>query len=218
MQRYNIAKEGVSFVIPLIILYILFFAFWKLYLSLIALVFLLFVCYFFRQPERHVLYQGRSIISPAQGKVVRIDKRVEEEFLNEERLCVSIFLSVFDVHVNYAPCDGTVEKVLYKGGKFINAMNDKASLENEHASILIDTEKGKIVVRQIAGLIARRVVCHAKEGDKLKKGQKYGIIKFGSRVDIFLPTNFDIKAEIGEKVIAGLTEIAMMPAGDSLKK
>ena len=121
---------------------------------------------------------------------------------------ISIFLSVFDVHVNYIPYDCVVEKVSYKKGKFLNAMNHKSSELNERASILITTNKGPMVVKQIAGLIARRIVCDAKSGANLKKGSRYGIIRFGSRVDIFLPVDFQIKVEVGDKVLAGLTEIA----------
>ena len=179
--------------------------------SLIILVLLLFTAYFFREPERSIVFQSHGVISPGQGKVVRIERRLEDEFLNKEMLCVSIFLSVFDVHVTYAPFDGKVEKATYRKGRFVNAMKQESSEENERASIFLSTEKGPIVVRQIAGLIARRIVCHAKSGAKLKKGSRYGIIKFGSRVDIFLPSDFQIKVEIGDKVIAGETEIAHAP-------
>ena len=123
--------------------------------------------------------------------------------------CISIFLSVFDVHVNYIPFDGIIEGVIYKKGKFHNAMMDKSSLENEHASILIATEREKIVVRQIAGLIARRVVCNVKKGDKVRKGSRYGIIRFGSRIDIFLPMSYQIKVALGDTVLAGATELAV---------
>ncbi|MCK5708848.1 MAG: phosphatidylserine decarboxylase family protein [Candidatus Aureabacteria bacterium] len=207
-QRYNIAREGMIFVFSIIICYIIAFSLQLLELSIIILVILLFVSFFFREPERNVAFPGMSIIAPGQGKVVRIDKRVEEEFLKKEMQCISIFLSVFDVHVTYTPFDSTVEDVIYKEGKFHNAMLDKSSLENEHATVLLSTSNGNIVVRQIAGMIARRVVCNAKKGDKLKKGKRYGIIKFGSRIDIFLPLETKIKVKINDIVIAGLTEIA----------
>lgn len=135
--------------------------------------------------------------------------------MKKEMQCISIFLSVFDVHVNYIPFDGIVKGVQYRKGKFHNAMKSKASMENERASIFLSTEKGPFVVRQIAGLIARRIVCHAKKGDMFKKGNRYGIIRFGSRVDIFIPDGFEVKVSIGDKVVAGLTELAVLKQDDT---
>jgi phosphatidylserine decarboxylase len=226
MQRYNLAREGMKPIVILVIIYILSFAlafyfralaYNGLAVSLIVLMVLMFVSYFFREPDRRPVFQKCTVVAPGQGKIVSVEKRMEDEFLHQEMLCVSTFLSVFDVHVNYSPMDGVVEKVLYKKGQFINAMKSEASGQNERMSMLLSTDSGKIVVRQIAGLIARRVVCGCREGDRLKKGQRYGIIKFGSRVDLFLPLGFEIKVHPGDRVTAGLTEVALSSEQTSKK-
>ncbi|MBN1521690.1 MAG: phosphatidylserine decarboxylase family protein [Candidatus Aureabacteria bacterium] len=213
MKRYNIAREGMGFVLALIAFYILSFHMNWLQPSLAVLVILLFVSYFFRDPEIRISFKNESVISPGEGRVVRIDTREEDEFLRKKMTCISVFLSIFDVHVNYIPYDAVVEDLSYRKGKFINAMKDESSHANERMSLLLSTEKGKIVVRQIAGLIARRVVCHAKKGARLKKGERYGIIKFGSRVDVFLPESFKVTVKVGDSVLAGITEIAQAPEG-----
>ncbi len=208
MQKFNIAKEGYVYVGFFLVLYLISFLLGIVYLSLVALLFMSYMAYFFREPELGLKYNINSIISPAQGKVVRIDNDVKNNIIGKKMSCISIFLSIFDVHVNYVPYDGIVKEVIYKKGLFLNAMNDESSEVNENLSMVLETEKGPIVIKQIAGLIARRVICYAKKGDRLKKGNKYGIIKFGSRVDLYIPQNTKIKVSIGDKVLAGITEIA----------
>ena len=170
----------------------------------------LFSFWFFRDPERYPDLEeenDRAIIAPADGKVIKVDKYLDEEYRMEESQIVSIFMSIFDVHVNRYPVKGKVEYVNYKKGKFMAAWNDKASEYNEQAVIGINANGNKVTVKQIAGLIATRIVCYADEGDEVEQAQKLGLIKFGSRVDIILPDETDIKVKVGDRVKAGETVI-----------
>lgn len=150
------------------------------------------------------------MISPADGKIVVVKDVYESTFLKQDVKQVSIFLSVFNVHVNRSPIEGTVEIVKYNQGKFHVASVDKASLENEQTAMVVANKKQRILVKQIAGLIARRIICYAKPGDTLKAGERYGLIRFGSRVDIFLPKNADVRVKIGDKVKGALDVIGVL--------
>jgi phosphatidylserine decarboxylase len=202
MKNYGIpiAAEGWPFIIPLSIVTGLLFAFgWK-NTALVSLVLTLFVLFFFRDPDR-TIPEGRGIVvSPADGKVIVIKDIYEPAYLKQEVTQISIFLSVFNVHVNRAPIGGAVEVVKYNPGKFHVASVDKASLDNEQTAMLIASGKDKILVKQIAGLIARRIICYARPGDTVKTGERYGLIRFGSRVDLFLPKTADIKVKLGDRV------------------
>ena len=202
MKNYGIpvASEGWPFIIPLAIVTALLFAFgWKntAYASLVLTVFVLF---FFRDPERLLPKGENLVLSPADGRVIVIKDVYEPDFLKQDVKQVSIFLSVFNVHVNRAPVGGTVEAVKYNPGRFHVASVDKASLENEQTGMVIVHGKHKILVKQIAGLIARRIVCYAKPGDVLASGERYGLIRFGSRVDIFLPKDTELKVKVGDRI------------------
>lgn len=202
MKNYGIpiAAEGWPFIIPLAIVTILLFLFgWK-NVGIVMLVFTVFVVFFFRDPERTVPDGSDLIVSPADGKVIVIKDIYEPTYLKQDVKQISIFLSVFNVHVNRSPISGTVELVQYNPGKFHVASVDKASLDNEQTAMVIAQGKHKILVKQIAGLIARRIVCYAKPGDAIKTGERYGLIRFGSRVDIFLPKNAEIKVALGDRV------------------
>lgn len=183
-------------------------------LALLGFVALFAVTAFFRDPARVTPEQESLIISPADGIIQDISESLPPEELASENLGkmrkISIFLSVFDVHVNRMPCAATVEKNIYYPGKFFNASLDKASKYNERQTLLLNTDGGdqKIVLVQIAGLIARRIVCYAQEGDNYVAGERYGIIKFGSRVDIYLPLDREIKALKGQRMVGGETIIA----------
>ena len=177
----------------------------------LALAFLLlcwFSLHFFRDPER-VTPQGAGLaVSPADGKVVRIEQR-PDPFTDEPRLCVSIFMNVFSVHVNRAPVAGTVEDIRYFPGKFLNAAWDKASTDNERCAYSLRDAGGRAwSMVQIAGLVARRIVCRATVGDSLARGERYGMIRFGSRVDLYLPQGYVAAVRIGEQVFAGQSVIA----------
>jgi phosphatidylserine decarboxylase len=202
MKNYGIpvASEGWPFIVPLAIVTALLFAFgWK-NTGVVALVLTLFVLFFFRDPERSVPGGKGVVVSPADGKVIVIKDIYEPTYLKQDVKQISIFLSVFNVHVNRAPVEGTVELVKYNPGKFHVASVDKASLDNEQTAMVIENGKDKVLVKQIAGLIARRIVCYAKAGDTLKRGERYGLIRFGSRTDIFLPKDTEIKVKLGDRV------------------
>ncbi len=202
MKNYGIpvASEGWPFIIPLAIVTVLLFALgWKS-TATVSLVLTLFVLFFFRDPERTVPGGKGMVVSPADGKVIVIKDIYEPAYLKQEVKQISIFLSVFNVHVNRAPIGGTIEVVKYNPGKFHVASVDKASLDNEQTSMVIAAGKDKILVKQIAGLIARRIVCYATPGDTIKTGERYGLIRFGSRVDIFLPKTAEIRVRLGDRV------------------
>ena len=201
-MRIPIASDGYRFIIPLIIITVVLALVSLHWLAGISGLLLVFVVQFFRDPERTIPNEDRVIVSPADGKVVEI---VEEQdaLLDEPFMRISIFLDIFSVHVQRTPVAGTIEKVKYNRGKFLNAASHKASLDNEQNAIIIHTGKEIVLVKQIAGLIARRIVCWAKAGDNYQIGERFGLIRFGSRVDIFLPLNSEIKVSLGDHVRGG---------------
>jgi len=202
MKNYGIpvASEGWPFIIPLAIVTALLFAFgWK-NTAYVSLVLTLFVLFFFRDPERTVPAGKDVVVSPADGRVIVIKDIYEPDYLKQDVKQVSIFLSVFNVHVNRAPCGGSVEVVKYNPGKFHVASVDKASLDNEQTAMVIANGGRKILVKQIAGLIARRIVCYAKPGDTITRGERYGLIRFGSRVDLFLPKDIELRVKVGDRI------------------
>jgi phosphatidylserine decarboxylase len=166
--------------------------------------------YFFRDPERIAPEGDNIFVSPADGKVIFIKNVREDQHLKSDAIEVSIFMSPLNVHVNRAPCDGVVESVVHTSGKFLSAFKHEASLQNENIAMLLNTKHGKVLVRQVAGFVARRAVCRVKPGDALEKGQRYGIIKFSSRLDVYLPKDADIKVKLGDKVKAGETIIGII--------
>ncbi len=168
----------------------------------------LFMCYFFRDPERDVPSQEDVFVSPADGKVFLVRDVREEKYLNAEMKQVSIFMSPLDVHVNRVPCDCTVKKVRHNKGRFAAAYREDSSITNENIEVVLGTAYGDILLRQVAGFVARRAVCRKKEGDRLSRGERYGMIKFSSRLDIYLPQNATIAVHVGDKVKAGETVVA----------
>ena len=185
---------------------------WPLWLlAFVFTVLAIWVAYFFRDPERSGERGDRIVIAPADGKVV-LDTIVEEPaFMGGRSRRISIFMNVFNVHVNRYPVSGTVRYLHYNPGKFLNAAAEKSSLENEQMSVGIETPEGRVLVRQIAGLIARRIVTYSKEGEQVQQGQRMGLIRFGSRVDVFLPVDATVRVKIGELTTAGTSVIAEMP-------
>ena len=196
MKNYGIpvASEGWIFILPLVIVTVLFFILGWRYPGYTVLALTIFVLFFFRDPERVVPQGNNLVVSPADGRVV------EPTYLKQDVKQISIFLSVFNVHVNRAPIGGKVDTVKYNPGKFHVASVDKASLDNEQTAMVITQGGRKVLVKQIAGLIARRIICYAKPGDSLAQGERYGLIRFGSRVDIFLPKDAEIKVKVGDRV------------------
>ena len=165
-----------------------------------------FVTAFFRDPSRVTPEDESAIICPADGKVLFVEETFDDRFLKQQVIKISIFMNVFNVHVNRIPFSGTVEKTLFKPGKFYSADKDKATLHNENCAVTISTPTGrKYTVVQIAGLIARRIVCWAEKGDMVQSGQRYGLIRFGSRVDLYLPVETTVSVKKGDKVKAGET-------------
>lgn len=212
MKNYGIpvASEGWPFILPLAALTVLLFVFGLKNTATVSLVLTLFVLFFFRDPERTIPEGKNIVVSPADGKVLVIKDIFEPTYLKQDVKQISIFLSVFNVHVNRSPYGGTVEVVQYNPGKFHVASVDKASLDNEQTAMVISEGKDKILVKQIAGLIARRIVCYGKPGDRLNSGERYGLIRFGSRVDIFLPKDAELKVKLGDRVKGGRDVIGVL--------
>jgi len=175
-------------------------------MNIIGLAGFIFTAFFFRDPKRKITDDARAIVSPADGKIISIDCISDPAIGDAQR--ISIFMSPLDVHVNRCPTDGTAIEIERAMGKFKRAFLDEASQENERVEMLLDTPHGTVRVRQIAGIIARRIVCRAKIGDKLQKGQRYGIIHFGSRVELILPKNAEIVAQRGQRALGGETILA----------
>jgi phosphatidylserine decarboxylase len=214
----NFAREGLLFIAIAAVIAIGAFGFaisrrsWGLWLAALVLLLLaLWVAYFFRDPERTGERGPSLVVSPADGKLIMITEVDEPSFVQGRAIRLSIFMNVFHVHVNRYPVDGDVKYVHYNKGKFFNAATDKSSLENEQMSVGIDTGRYRVLVRQIAGLIARRIVTYSKVGERVKQGDRMGIIRFGSRVDVFLPTGSTVRAKLGDVTTAGVTVLGELP-------
>lgn len=171
----------------------------------------LFIAFFFRNPERITPADENAVIAPADGVVIYLGPS-REEHLGEEMTKISIFMSVFNVHVNRVPVTGTVLDSFYIKGKFLDVRDERATFENEQAGLVIETAKEmKMVVVQVAGLIARRIVCYASKGDHLVRGRRYGLIRFGSRLDVYLPRETAVRVKMGDKTVAGETILGILP-------
>ena len=196
-KYFGIHREGWKFFIVFIVLTLFSFLF-TTFLSLFFFFLSLFTLWFFRDPERYFDSQDNQVLSAADGKICFIgeDTAPIETGINQKMNKVSIFMNVFNVHVNRSPVSGEIEKIIYKNGKFFNASLDKASEHNERNSIIIKNNDEKIIVVQIAGLIARRILSFISENDIMTKGERIGLIRFGSRVDIYLPLNYQIKVKM----------------------
>ncbi len=214
----NFAREGLLFIGIAAVIAVSAFGFaisrrsWGLWLAAFVLLLLaLWVAYFFRDPER-VGERGPSlIVSPADGKLIMITEVDEPSFIRGRAVRLSIFMNVFNVHVNRYPVSGKIGYVHYNKGKFFNAAAEKSSLENEQMSVGIEAPSYRVLVRQIAGLIARRIVTYSKVGQEVKQGDRMGIIRFGSRVDVFLPPGSTIRAKLGDATTAGVTVLGELP-------
>jgi phosphatidylserine decarboxylase len=174
-----------------------------------------YVLYFFRDPFRFISTDPLDIVSPADGKVISVIEEEERWFSKEKRKRVAIFLSVFDVHVNRSPVDAEVKQIIYEKGKFLDARDPEVDVQNEHQTWLLTGPRGAVVVRQIAGLIARRIVRWKEEGDAITKGQRIGMIRFGSRTDLYLPVDCKVLVEPGQRVKGGSTVLARWPENPS---
>ncbi len=201
-----IAREGYPFIALFGFVTLVFALLDWTFVTLILLFLTLFTAYFFRDPVRVVPDEEGVLVAPADGKVIFVGEVDEERFFNARVTKVSIFMSVFDVHINRAPCAGKVVDMFYNKGEFVNASYDKASASNEQSGILLETKAGPtILFVQIAGLIARRIITYPVIGDALERGARYGLIRFGSRVDLYLPGRIDVSITLGERTVAGET-------------
>ena len=206
----KIHAEGYKFLVIAGIITIVFYIFSN-FLGLIGLVFTIWVYYFFRDPERVIIDDDNYLVSPADGEVIKVeevDGPKELGLENKKFKKISVFMNVFDCHVNRTPCAGRIEEILYKPGKFVNASLDKASEDNERNYFKIkDPHNNDIIVVQIAGLVARRIVCESNKDQELKQGDRIGMIRFGSRADIYYE-NYEPLVKVGQKAISGETLLA----------
>ena len=204
-----IAREGWPFLAISLVLAVAA-TVWCVTWSIPLWIIFVFVLQFFRDPGREIPQEAGAVLSPADGRVIKVE-RTQDPYGQRDAILVSVFMNVFNVHSNRSPVDGTIQKVQYFPGKFVNADLDKASLENERNAIVLTTNDGQTVTFvQVAGLIARRILCYVKAGDTLTRGQRYGFIRFGSRVDVYLPLTATVKVAIGDKVSATTTILAKL--------
>ena len=205
-----IAREGWPFLLGALVVSILVSAGWGWW-SLPFWLVTLFILQFFRDPPRSAPTEAHAVIAPADGRVVAVETS-RDPYLDRDALKISVFMNVFNVHSNRSPVDGEVKKGWYFGGKFLNAALDKSSLENERNALWIHTDEGAdVTCVQVAGLIARRILCYVHPNDHLKRGQRFGFIRFGSRVDVYLPLGAQPSTAVGDKVFAGETILARLP-------
>lgn len=213
----SFAREGLPFILIATVLALGGYALalgrrsWPLWLLAFLLTLVaLWVAYFFRDPERTGDRGDDLVVAPADGKVLVVTEVDEPAFMHGRATRVSIFMNVFNVHVNRYPLSGTVRFVHYNPGKFLSAAVEKSSLENEQMSVGLEHDGVRILVRQIAGLLARRIVTYSREGETVQQGERLGIIRFGSRVDVFLPTSSTVEVRVGDLTLAGTTRIATL--------
>lgn len=195
----KIAPEGIPFITVTAVLAVVF------------VILTAFMLYFFRDPDRASPGRPDAFVSPADGRVIIVKDVTETRYLNTPCKQISIFMSPFNVHVNRSPCDGKVVSTRHNTGRYFAAYKDEASLRNENSEMVLETAHGSILVRQIAGFIARRTVCRAQPGQSLSQGERFGIIKFSSRVDLYVPAQAAVSVKPGDKVLAGETIVATMP-------
>ena len=203
-NKWPVAKEGVPFIIPALLLTVFFIAInWNL-LTFLGIFATLSIVFFFRNPKRKIPSLESIILSPADGRIIHVGECAEDRFLKEAVLKISIFMSIFDVHLNRAPASGKVLERRYLQGRFMVANREKSSLFNEQNAIILETEdQFKILLIQIAGFVARRIVCYANAGDTLRRGEIFGMVRFGSRVDLYLPKDVKPIVRVGQHVKGG---------------
>jgi phosphatidylserine decarboxylase len=211
LGNLSISREARNYILiaGLIIIQLVVLQLW--WLTILTIAILGFIIFFFRDPVRVVPPLEQAIVSAADGTVVDIAQVYEDKYLNQPVHRISVFLSIFDVHVNRSPIKGEVKYIQYQPGRFKNALSGKSSQYNEHNLVGIENGQSRILVKQIAGMIARRIVCNCGLGDCIATGDKIGLIKFGSRVEIFLPLDVQLQVKLKDKVKAGETIIALRP-------
>lgn len=210
-ERIPVAAEGYPFIGYSALLTVLSGLLGYPLITLVLLVTTTFVLMFFRDPERTTPEIARGVISPADGKIIIVEKTRDARFSDEELLKISIFMNVFNVHVNRIPFSGSVRKVQHVPGSFLAADSEKAHLNNEYCAVkILSSDRREITMVQIAGLIARRIICRLEPGDQVKRGERFGLIRFGSRVDLYLPHQSNPAVKVGDKVVAGESLLAYL--------
>lgn len=211
-NKLPIAREGIPFILAGIGLTCVFLILDLLVLAIPLAVLTSFIIFFFRDPERNLVNSEKAVLTPADGKIIAIERLTNgDNRFPDTAVKLSIFMSVFNAHINRIPVGGRISQLTYHPGKFFSANLDKASLHNENNMVLLETDnREKIVLVQVAGLIARRIVCWVKAGDYVKTGQRFGLIRFGSRLEVYLPPDSTITVRKGEKVKAGQTIIGYL--------
>ncbi|EJF98744.1 phosphatidylserine decarboxylase proenzyme [Bartonella vinsonii subsp. arupensis Pm136co] len=202
-----IHKEGYPFIVAFFIISLILGLIWSPFFWC-GLILTVWCIYFFRDPDRVVPLNSNLVISPADGRISFVEPCIPPEELGlgkEEMIRVSVFMDIFSCHINRIPISGTVESIVYRPGRFTNAELDKASQFNERNGMVIDSKYGKIGMVQIAGMVARRIVCWSKENDSVTAGERFGLIRFGSRLDIYIPTEVQLRVAVGQTAIAGET-------------
>jgi len=202
LKKIRIAREGIPYVAFFLLLAVAFYL-WKPSWSGLPLGLALFSAFFFRNPDRHIPDQPGIVVSPADGVILDISETFEPEYIKDKALRVSIFLSLFNVHINRIPVDGEVEYISRVSGKFVPAFHRDASRLNSRNLVGMRTEWGKLLVVQITGYVARRIVCHARIGERYRTGDVFGLIKFGSCTEVYLPLDVELCVRVGEKVRGG---------------
>ncbi|PLX85098.1 MAG: phosphatidylserine decarboxylase family protein [Desulfuromonas sp.] len=210
-QNQPVASEGYPFIGLFAFVTLVFGLLDWDFLAFVMLALTLFAIYFFRNPERCIPDEEGAVVAPADGKVIFVGQVPEDRYFHAEVTKVSIFMSVFNVHVNRAPAAGKVIDMFYNRGEFFNASLDKASMQNEQGGILLETQGGqRLLFVQIAGLVARRIVTYPVVGDLLERGARYGLIRFGSRVDVYFPSGAEVSAKVGDRTCAGETVLGYL--------
>jgi phosphatidylserine decarboxylase len=206
------AKEGIPFIaVPAGVTLLTGWLGWSVVAG-VGVVATLFSAWFFRNPARVVPQGQKLVVAPGDGKVIAIEEEFESRYLKERSIRLTIFLNVFDVHINRIPCDGVIEDVQYQPGLFLVASKPEATLRNEQNAMMIKTHEGmKVLCVQVAGLIARRIVCWISPRDRAIRGERYGLIRFGSRMDTFLPMGTTLRVAVGERVKGGETILGELP-------
>jgi phosphatidylserine decarboxylase len=206
-------RDGYLYAVPLIAAAVLLGWLTQPAWAVIPCLFAVFFLWFFRDPKRTIPQEEGAVVSPGDGKVTDVSKI---KVGNEEQTRISIFLSVFDVHVNRSPIGGVIRDVRYQRGQFLNAMNEASAEQNEQNIVTVEGDGERVVFKQIAGLLARRIVFHPKVGDRLERGQRVGLIKFGSRVDVVLDSSASVNVKIGDRVKGGASVLAYLQPQDAL--
>lgn len=214
-NRLPVAAEGIPFIAGSGAVFLLAYLTGWIMSALFFMALTLFILWFFRNPERNIPLGKDLIVSPADGKIIVINNEMEDRILKKKRIKISIFMNLFNVHVNRVPCSGRVVDILYNPGRFLSANKDKASLENEQNAVVLETPEGdQVLFVQIAGLIARRIVCRLHKGEQVETGERFGLIRFGSRVDVYLPEDAAVKVSVGQKVKGGESILVSLEKGE----